>query len=302
MRERVDLGEILLKEERKSGGQERYNKTQIAKALGFSRGNFYYRSRLEIKDKKIAGEIERWHEIDDTVGHKKLAKLVGVSKDRIRRVMGKYGISARRRKKTYRYSGKSARLFPNLGGSGSDGVRGKRGKKERFADVIFSDIFEFKLGDGSVVRGCFALRRSTRQVLSLIFDYSMRAELVVATIQGVKVVGQGERGKIVWHSDQGKQYGADQTVEALVKKGFVPSMSRAGTPTDNAYAERFVGVFKLAVVYRRRYQSLGEFLKAAEEWINFYNHLRPHEGIGQQSPNAQAEEMGLKKVYPLRLF
>lgn len=286
MREKVELGEILLRE-----GRGRYSKSQIAKALGFSRGNFYYHSQMEIKDKEIANEIENWYEIDDTLGHKKLAKLIGISKDRIRRVMKKYGIQARRRKKKYRYPGKSDRLFLNLANNEEE--------QKNYEDIIFSDIFEFKLADGSVVRGCFALRKSTRQVLSLIFDYSMGAALVVETIREVKVIG---RGKIIWHSDQGKQYGAGQTIEMLVDKGLVPSMSRAGTPTDNAYAERFVGVFKLAVVYRRRYQNLGEFLKVAEKWINFYNNLRPHEGISQQSPNDRAAEIGLEKVYALHLF
>jgi putative transposase len=46
-------------------------------------------------------------------------------------------------------------------------------------------------------------------------------------------------------------------------------MSRAGTPTDNGYAERFVGIFKLAVAERRPYRSLGEFSHEAEHWINF---------------------------------
>ncbi len=56
-------------------------------------------------------------------------------------------------------------------------------------------------------------------------------------------------------------------------------MSRAGTPTDNGYAERFVGVFKLAVAERRAYWTLGELLRAAEAWVNFYTMLRPHEGL-----------------------
>ena len=50
-------------------------------------------------------------------------------------------------------------------------------------------------------------------------------------------------------------------------------MSRAGTPTDNGCAERFVGVFKLAVAKRKRYHTLGEFLLASEKWVNFYKGL-----------------------------
>ena len=55
-------------------------------------------------------------------------------------------------------------------------------------------------------------------------------------------------------------------------------MSRAGTPTDNGYAERFVGIFKLAVAERFRSHRFGAFLRAAEAWIHFYNQQRPHEG------------------------
>ena len=78
-------------------------------------------------------------------------------------------------------------------------------------------------------------------------------------------------------------------------------MSRAGTPTDNPYAERFVGTFKLAVAERSRYQSLGAFLRAAENWINFYNHHRPHEGLGNLSPQQCAEQLALEKIPSITL-
>jgi putative transposase len=73
-------------------------------------------------------------------------------------------------------------------------------------------------------------------------------------------------------------------------------MSRAGTPTDNGYAERFVGIFKLAVAERRAYQTLGEFLRAAQTWVNFYNQERPHESLGYRSPQQYAEERQLPTV------
>lgn len=74
----------------------------------------------------------------------------------------------------------------------------------------------------------------------------MRADLATHTIQTMTF---GEPGSI-WHSDQGKQFGAEQTRQLLWQKGFVLSMSRSGTPTDNGSAERFVGTFNLAVAER----------------------------------------------------
>ena len=259
--------------------------SQIVRALDVSRGSFYRKSTLEERDKKLAVAIEKLHEdVDDTLGHKKLSVLLHTGKNRVRRVMKKYGIKARKHSKKYRYPGKSEVVFDNLANDTAIKIQS--------IDIVFSDILELKLVDGSRVRGCFALLKDTRQILSLVFDYSMRAELVVTTIQRIDVVDPNS----IWHSDQGKQYGAGITLATLLERGFKQSMSRAGTPTDNAYAERFVGIFKHAVVYRRKYYSLGEFLNAAKQWINFYNNDRPHEAHGQVSPNEYAKKNNLPIV------
>jgi hypothetical protein len=79
-------------------------------------------------------------------------------------------------------------------------------------------------------------------------------------------------------------------------------MSRAGTPTDNGYAERFVGLFKLAVADRRPYHTLGEFLRAAQAWTQFYNSTRPHQSLKYRSPDQFAREQGLPAVPPITLL
>src|SRR5258707_8803114 len=163
----------------------------------------------------------------------------------------------------------------------------------------FSPNFrEVKWADGTRLRGCFALRHRTRQVLGIAFDYHMRADLVTDAIETMTFEVPGS----IWHSDQGKQYGARETRSLLLQKGFVLSMSRAGTPTDNGFAERFVGVFKLAVTDRRPYHTLGDFLRAAEAWINFYNQERPHEGLANLSPLQYVQQHGLEDIPSLALL
>ncbi|GHO61306.1 transposase [Ktedonobacter sp. SOSP1-52] len=266
-----------------------YPKSQIARALGIGRATLYWSSKQATKDKQVAVAIEQWHEVDDTLGHRKLATLLKMSKDRVRRVMHKYGITARRKQKRYVYPGKASQVAPNL-------VREL--DPESLAEVVFSDIFEVKLADRTKVRGCFTLWKRTRHILGLAFEYHMRAELVTAALQTLAF----DVPDLIFHSDQGKQFGAEATRQLLLEKGFQISMSRAGTPTDNGYAERFVDLFKLAVAERRRYQTLGEFLRAAQEWVQFYNTVRPHESLEYRSPDQFAQEHGLPAVPSITLF
>lgn len=274
-----------------------YSKSKVARALGIARGTLYLHSKQATKDKQVAVAIEGWHEQDDTLGHRKLASLLKMGKNRVKRVMKKYGIEARRKKKRYIYPGKASSVVSNL-------LRATPQDEESVTnvetprEVVFSDIFEITLADRTKVRGCFVLWKKTRHILSLAFDYRMLADLVVSTIEQMHFDVPGS----IFHSDQGSQYGAERTQAALLSKGFIRSMSRAGTPTDNGYAERFVGTFKQAVAERRRYRTLGHFLEAAEKWINFYNQLRPHEGIGNCSPDQFACQEGLPKAPYLPLL
>ena len=204
-------------------------------------------------------------------------------------------IQTRRRKKKYTYAGKSDTTHENLVRDliKADKVGTDEGEA---ANILFSDIFEFKLRDQSKVRGCFVLNYRDRSVMSIVFDYGMRAELVTAAIDKASFVKHAKHQHI-FHSDQGSQYGAAITLQAIKDGNLTPSMSRAGTPTDNPYAERFVGTFKHAVVRRQPYDSIGEFLRAAEHWIKFYNERRPHESLNNLSPTQYAKVYGLPAVH-----
>lgn len=216
--------------------------------------------------------------------------MIGIGKNRCQRVMNKHSIHPRKKHDGYIYHGKSNEVYPNLL---------LTEEIINYSDIYFSDLFEFRLVDGSEIHGCFVFRRSTRQVISLVFDYFEDASLVTRALQEGK-------GHIVtesmFHVDQGSVNGAKVTVQMAKDLGMAISMSRAGTPTDNPFAERFVRTFKLAVVYKKPYFTMGSFLEEALRWINFYNDLRPHEALKQISPNDYAIQNGIKAVSLNRVF
>jgi putative transposase len=263
----------------------------LAQAFGISRSGLYYHPTQPDNDLHLKNAILDLYEQDDTLGSRKLASLLGKSRGCIARVMLKYDIYPRRKQPAYKYPGKA------------DKVLGNKLLSKELADqeILFSDIFQFRLGDRSWVYCCFVIREKTRQILSFCYSWGMRAELVAESITRVDLVADLSETEVIFHSDQGSQYGAKITIDACLSLHFERSMNRAGTPTDNPIAERFVQTFKLAVVERYRYQTLGEFEEFAESWLNFYNNTRPHESLGQMSPNNYAVQKGLKNVPYLSL-
>lgn len=279
----------------------------LARTLGFSRYSYYYRPKLPAKDALIAEHIRRiHHEDDDTLGAKKLAKqiteenkqngLASVNHKRIARIMKTQDISSRPRKPKYRYPGKTAEPFTNLNRAMTRYEIELHPLAEPAPEIVRSDILEGKLADGSKVYITFAWRETTAQVLSLVIDWRMKADLIVATLSRIPKQMKNHLKNVIWHSDQGKQYGSDAVIDELVKHDFLASMSRAGTPTDNGHAERMVGEIKHAVLRRTSYQTIGQLLTEAERWINYYNQRRPHGRLNYKTPNTYAEELGLGKV------
>lgn len=261
-------------------------KRLLASAFELSRSSLYYEPVQPELDLALKNQIEELHQLDDTLGSRKLSALLGKSRGSVIRVMLKYDIKPRRKRPAYRYPGKADQIVSN-----------KLLEQDlRDQEILFSDIFQFRLGDGSWVYCCFVMRKKTRQILSFCYSWSMRAELVAESIIRVDLVTDLGELELLFHSDQGKQYGAGITIDACLALHLERSMSRAGTPTDNAFAERFVQTFKLAVVERYSYQTIEEFAHEAQRWLNFYNQMRPHESLGQLSPNKFAQNHGLENV------
>jgi putative transposase len=263
-----------------------YPKRNIAEAFDISRGTLYYKATQPAKDKETYEKIQQLYEVDDTMGCRKLAHMLGKAKGAVARVMLKYDIKPRRKRPSYKYPGKADDIVSNL----------LREKEIEDHKVLFTDLFQFRLADGTKVYCCFIIRKNTRQILAFCYGYGMPATMVTESINRLDLVVDLTETEFVLHSDQGSQYGAKVTVETCLATALTRSMSRAGTPTDNPFAERFVETFKLSVTERYRYGNLKEFVAFATKWLNFYNEQRPHDGIGGISPNEFARRNGFENV------
>ena len=96
-------------------------------------------------------------------------------------------------------------------------------------------------------------------------------------------------GGLVAHSDRGSQYLAIRYTERLAEVGIEPSVGSVGDSYDNALAETVIGLFKTELIRRRGpWRSLEAVELATLEWVDWFNHRRLLEPIGNIPP-AEAE-------------
>ena len=94
---------------------------------------------------------------------------------------------------------------------------------------------------------------------------------------------------LTFHSDRGKQYTSAAFTALLQKCGVKQSFSATARPHDNAVAETFFASFKKEEAYRREYTSEQSYRKRVEQYIQFYNELRPHRTLKYKTPQAIEE-------------
>jgi transposase InsO family protein len=90
---------------------------------------------------------------------------------------------------------------------------------------------------------------------------------------------------LVHHSDRGTQYLSMRYTDRLTDAGIEPSVGSRGDSYDNALAESIIGLFKTEVIQRKgpwRYLEAVEF--ATLEWVDWFNHRRLLEPIGDVPP------------------
>ena len=57
-----------------------------------------------------------------------------------------------------------------------------------------------------------------------------------------------------------------------------------GKPAQNAYIERFNRSYREAILDQYQFDDLQEVRKLTADWIDHYNHERPHQALGMQPP------------------
>jgi transposase InsO family protein len=146
-----------------------------------------------------------------------------------------------------------------------------------------SDITYIRLGEQFIYLAV-VLDAHSRRVVGWSVGATLQASLALEALERALSDRAIEPG-IVHHSDQGVQYCCPDYVGKLLDHDFVISMSRAGTPYDNAKAESFIKTLKAEEVYLTEYRDLEDARTRIGRFLEeVYNRKRLHSALGYRPP------------------
>jgi putative transposase len=125
----------------------------------------------------------------------------------------------------------------------------------------------------------------SRRVVGWAVDVHLRAALAVAALQMALEARRPHAGQLIHHSDRGVQYACAEYSALLAAHGIQPSMSRVGSPYDNAQAESFMSTLKREEVDGRAYRTAQEARRSIGSFIEeVYNRQRLHSALNYLAP------------------
>ena len=89
----------------------------------------------------------------------------------------------------------------------------------------------------------------------------------------------------IFNTDQGCQFTSEEWRNALDAAGIVISMDGRGRWLDNVMIERFWRSIKYEDIYLKSYENGLELKDGIHAYITRYNHYRPHESLGDATPD-----------------
>ena len=106
------------------------------------------------------------------------------------------------------------------------------------------------------------------------------------------IKNEEQRPRIVLHTDQGSVYSSQAFCQAHEHYNILRSMSKAGTPTDNAIIEALNGWIKEELYLDFGLDTVQNVPKLLDEYVHYFNHKRPAAALGYKSPVQFRTEQG----------
>lgn len=247
------------------------------KLLSISRSSFYYEPKgenetnldlMRLIDKQF---LERpFYGVRQMTWHLRNDDHL-VNEKRIRRLMRLMGLMPIYQKPNTSKAAKAHKIYPYL-------LRGLR--VDRPNQVWCADITYLPMRRGFLYLVAI-MDWHTRKVQAWRISNTLEAGFCVAALnEAIHKFGPPE----IMNTDQGSQFTSFAWTDRLRRSGVRISMDGKGRFLDNIFVERLWRSLKYECVYLHAWETGSEAKAGVRNWIEFYNHKRPHSALGGKPP------------------
>ena len=128
----------------------------------------------------------------------------------------------------------------------------------------------------------------SREVLAVEVDTNLPAARIIRVLDRI-AAWRGYPTKM--RMDNGPAFVSTQLVGWALQHGIDLEFTQPGKPTQNSYVERFNRTFREEVLNFYVFSRLSEIRTIVDAWVQEYNEQRPHESLGNFTPEEFALNM-----------
>lgn len=196
---------------------------------------------------------------------------IGINK--VARIMKRRGWNCKAKVKKYRHTGPQHKAFDNL-------IQKDWSTKQPLQKLT-TDITYLPFGSSMLYLSTI-MDTFNSEIVAYKISTHPDTKLVIDTFNQLKELPR----QAILHSDQGSTYTAKKFCDLVKQKNVTQSMSRKGTPSDNAPIESFHSSLKSETFYitKKPIGSNTRVIDIVEKYIYFWNNNRILAKLGYLSP------------------
>jgi putative transposase len=164
-------------------------------------------------------------------------------------------------------------------------------KQEQINQSWSMDFMSDSMVGGRRFRTFNLIDDCTREVLAIEIDTSLSSKRIIRTLERVIL----DRGKPnIIRTDNGPEF-TSKDLELWARDHEIQiQFIQPGRPMQNGYIERFNRIYRESILDAYLFFELDQVRTLTEEWMEEYNLRRPHESLGNLTPN----EWKMKQLKP----
>lgn len=249
---------------------------KLCRWFGVARRSVYYRPTKSAPkiNPALAEPIKAMIETDPSFGYRTVANLLRLNKNTVQRIFQLKGWQVRKRA-----VGNRPRIeaLPSVASA----------PDQRWA----TDLCRIWGGRDGWLTLALVIDCHTRELLGWQLSRSGKASTASAALEQALITRYGTLGCVrepfLLRSDNGLVFTSRNYTRLVRSYGLRQEFITPHCPQQNGMVERVIRTLKEQCAHRHRFESQQHAVRVIGDWIQFYNHRRPHQALGMKTP-AQA--------------